>query len=75
MIVCEYFFKEFHSKGSDEYLDAWAEELDRLSDQGWRVLDSVRQPRRPGYWILVLGRPEHEFRREEIGWRFGEIGE
>jgi len=32
MIICEYFFKEFYSRGSDEYLNAWAAEVDRM---GW----------------------------------------
>jgi hypothetical protein len=61
VIVCEYFFKEFYSKGSDEYLNAWAAEVDRLGCQGWKVLDSTRRPRQPGLWTVVLVRPAGEF--------------
>ncbi len=28
MIVCEYLFKEFNTKGSDEYIDSWASHVD-----------------------------------------------
>jgi hypothetical protein len=72
VIVCEYFFKEFYSQGSDEYLYAWAREVDVLADEGWKVLDSVRQPRHPGYWTTVLGRPVQEFQRERVGGAFAE---
>ena len=74
VIVCEYLFEEFYSQGSEEYFGAWASEVDLLVDEGRKVLDSVRRPRRPGYWTFVLGRPEQDFCREQIGWRFGEIG-
>ena len=72
MIVCEYFFKAFDSRGSDDYFDAWAREVDLLGDQGWKVVDSLRQHGRPGNWTLVLGRPESEFSDKQIGWKFGE---
>jgi hypothetical protein len=35
MIVCEYFFKGFYSRGSEEYLNAWAAEIDRMCWEGW----------------------------------------
>jgi hypothetical protein len=60
VIVCEYFFKEFYSRGSDEYLNAWAAEVDRMGGQGWQVLDSTRRAKRPGVWTVVLVRPAPE---------------
>lgn len=67
MIVCEYFFKEFYSRGSDEYLNAWAAEVDRLGSDGWKVLDSTRRPERPGFWTVVLVRPAQEFCDRQLG--------
>lgn len=61
MIICEYFFKQFHSRGSNEYLNAWASEVDEMADQGWRVLDCCRESRAPGLWTVVFGRPADEF--------------
>ncbi len=61
MIVCEYFFKEFYSRGSDEYLNAWTAEVDRMGWEGWKVLDSARRPKRFGLWTVVLVRPAQEF--------------
>jgi hypothetical protein len=57
MIACEYIFKEFNSLGSDEHLDRWALEVDRLGDEGWEILECVRRPGRPGFWTVLLCRP------------------
>jgi hypothetical protein len=35
MIVCEYFFKGFNARGSDEYLSAWAADMDRTAGEDW----------------------------------------
>jgi len=56
MIVCEYFYKEFHSGGSNEYLKEWASDVDEMAAHGWRVLDCVRQRQSPGFWTVVLVR-------------------
>lgn len=61
MIACEYFFKEFYSRGSDEYLNHWAAQVDRMSSEGWQVLDSTRRAGHPGFWTVVLVRPAHLF--------------
>jgi hypothetical protein len=66
MIVCEYFFKEFDSRGSDEYLSAWAAEVDRMGCVGWRVIDSTRRRKQPGLWTVLLVRPAPEFCGREI---------
>lgn len=66
MIVCEYFFKEFYSRGSDEYVNAWVAEVDRLGWEGWKVLDSTRRPKQPGFWTVVLVRPAQEFCDREL---------
>jgi hypothetical protein len=34
MIACEYVFKEFDSKGGDEYLEVWASQADHLANEG-----------------------------------------
>jgi hypothetical protein len=57
MIVCEYFFKGFYSRGSEEYLNAWAAEIDRMCWEGWEVLDSTRRLEDSGFWTVVLVRP------------------
>jgi molybdopterin-binding protein len=41
-IFCEYVFKSFHSRGSDDYINAWAADIDRMTDEGWKVLGSER---------------------------------
>jgi hypothetical protein len=43
MIVCEYFFKEFNARGSDEYLSAWAADVDRMADEGWEVVEHTQR--------------------------------
>jgi len=65
MIVCEYVFKEFYSRGSDQYLNAWAAQVDRLGREGWEVLDSIRCQGRPGVWTVVLARPAEAHRKRK----------
>jgi hypothetical protein len=60
VIVCEYFFKEFHSRGSDDYLNAWVAQVDRMSCDGWKVLDATPRPNRAGFWTVVLVRAAEE---------------
>jgi hypothetical protein len=57
MIVCEYLFKEFNTRGSDEYLDSWASHVDHMADEGWEVLECIRSPRGFGLWTVLLCRP------------------
>ena len=56
MIVCEYFYKEFFSGGSNKYLSEWASEVDEMAAHGWKVLDCVRQRHVTGFWTVVLVR-------------------
>jgi hypothetical protein len=56
MIDCEVFFKEFYSRGSDEYLTHWAKEVDWMATEGWTVVKYCRQPEHPGFWTVVFGR-------------------
>lgn len=63
MIVCEYFYKPFDARGSNEYLNAWATEVDLLAAEGWQVLDSKRRQAPEGWWTVVLARPAREFGR------------
>lgn len=67
MTICEYFFKGFYSRGTDDYLQAWVAEIDLMADQGWKVLDCRRQLF-PGFWTVILGRPACEFPNEEPYW-------
>lgn len=69
MIVCEYFFKDFNSRGSDEYLDSWASHVDHMADEGWEVLECIRRPGNFGLWTVLLSRPSgdgprHQLRRD-----------
>jgi hypothetical protein len=41
MIVCEYCFKDFHARGSDAYLTAWATKADQMAVEGWEVVEYV----------------------------------
>jgi hypothetical protein len=43
MIVREYFFKEFNARGNDEYLSAWAADVDRMGDEGWEVVEHTQR--------------------------------
>ena len=61
MIVCEYFFKEFHTRGNSDYLTAWVAQVDQMGAEGWKVLDCCRKNDLPGFWTVILGRPECEF--------------
>ena len=63
MIVCEYCFKEFYTRGSEDYLNSWVAQVDRMANEGWEVLDSTRREGRPGLWTVVLARPAAEFRK------------
>lgn len=60
MIGCEYIFKEFNSLGSDEYLNSWASEVDRLGNEGWEVIECVRRPGNAGLWTVTLCRQNQE---------------
>jgi hypothetical protein len=57
MIVCEYLFMDFCSRGTDDYLCAWAAKVDKMGNQGWEVLESLRRPATPGLWTVLLWRP------------------
>lgn len=70
IVVCEYFYKEFNARGDDDYLHAWAAEVDWLAEYGWAVLDCVRHPERPGFWTTVLCRPAGEFEDELLSRKF-----
>jgi hypothetical protein len=66
MIVCEYLFMDFHSRGNDEYLCAWAIDVDQMGHQGWEVLECTRMPRRFGVWTVVLFRPSGNGPRNKL---------
>jgi hypothetical protein len=57
MIVCEYLFMDFCSRGEDEYLYAWAANVDQMGSQGWEVLECIRRPVSLGLWTVLLWRP------------------
>jgi hypothetical protein len=61
MVLCEFFFKEFHSRGSDDYVYVWSSEVDKMAAQGWTVIECCRQSEHPGFWTVVLGRPAQQF--------------
>jgi len=46
---CEMFLKEFYTRGSDEYLNHWAKEVDWMAAEGWTVVECCCQPERPGF--------------------------
>ncbi len=56
MIVCEYLYTEFNTRGSDEYVAWWAEQLEDVLAQGWQVEDAVRKSRGDGMWSVCLAR-------------------
>jgi hypothetical protein len=66
MIVCEYLFKDFNARGSDEYLDSWASHVDRIAYQGWGVLECTRRPGRFGLWTVLLCRPSRNAPRRKL---------
>jgi molybdopterin-binding protein len=55
-MACEYVFKDFYSRGSDEYINTWAAEVDQLAGEGWKILDSVRSQGKPFQWTVCLYR-------------------
>jgi hypothetical protein len=63
MIVCEYFFKEFKARASDEYLSAWAADVDRMADEGWEVVEHI--PREYGQWTVLLSSAGQKHRCQE----------
>jgi hypothetical protein len=65
MISYEYLFKEFNSWGSDEYLHAWAVQVDEMAEQGWEVFECVRRPQRFGLWTVLLCRSGEKLCRRE----------
>jgi molybdopterin-binding protein len=56
LITGEYFYKDFYSRGDDEYLSRWASEVDRMAENGWEVLGSERAPGKPFQWTVCLYR-------------------
>jgi hypothetical protein len=66
MIVCEYLFKEFNTKGSDEYIDSWASHVDHMADDGWEVLECIRRPESFGLWTVLLCRPSRKGPRRKL---------
>jgi hypothetical protein len=40
----------FDSKGSDEYLEAWASQVDRMTNEGWEVFRMCTKP--PAIWVV-----------------------
>lgn len=60
MVVCEFFFKPFHSRGSNDYLNAWAADVDCMAAEGWAVVECCRLSGHPGFWTVVLGRPAQQ---------------
>jgi molybdopterin-binding protein len=57
VIAHEYFYKGFHSRGDDDYLNQWAAEIDQMAAAGWEVLGSERMPSIPFQWTVCLYRP------------------
>jgi hypothetical protein len=66
MITCEYIFKEFNSRGGDDYLEAWASQVDQLGDAGWEVFECIRRPERAGSWTVLLCRPGQNGSRRKM---------
>jgi len=55
MILCEYRFENFNTRGDDDYLDSFAVRLDELFTQGWALLDAHRDAE--GWWQVELYKP------------------
>jgi hypothetical protein len=66
MILCEYFFVDFYSRGNDEYLYAWATKVDQMGDQGWEVLECIQRPRNFGLWTVLLCRSSRNGPRRKL---------
>jgi hypothetical protein len=66
MIVCEYLFMDFYSRGNDEDLYAWATKVDQMGYQGWEVLECIRRPRSFGLWTVLLSRPTRNRPRRNL---------
>jgi hypothetical protein len=58
MIVCEYWYRDFNSRGSDDYVRTWAAQVDRMAAEGWSVLECYPDRKHPGSWTTVLIRPQ-----------------
>jgi hypothetical protein len=54
--LCEYRFEVFDARGTDDYLDGFAERLDELFSAGWTLPDAERHPALYGWWRLCLFR-------------------
>jgi hypothetical protein len=67
MIVCEYVFKEFNSRGSDGYIVRWASQVDQLGNEGWEVLECVRRPGKVGLWTVMLFRQSQNDPGRQMG--------
>jgi hypothetical protein len=57
VIAHEYFYKGFHSRGDDDYINQWAAEIDQLAAAGWEVLGSERMPAYPSNGPYVFTGP------------------
>jgi hypothetical protein len=66
MIICEYLFKEFNARGSDEYIISWASHVDQMTDEGWEVLHCTRSPGSFGSWTVLLCRPSRNGLRRNL---------
>jgi hypothetical protein len=61
VIVFEHRFESFDTRGNDCYIDGFAERLDRLIVEGWKVLQSTRDPLSAGWWrVELLKEARHE---------------
>ena len=66
IITWEYFYKPFNARGDNDYLHAWALEVDDMAAHGWNVLDCVRQTRQPPQARLAAASVDHAPRRRLI---------
>jgi hypothetical protein len=67
MLLCEYLFKSFNSRGTCEYLETWASQVDEMAEQGWEVLECVRTSQRSGQWTVLLCRTAENAPRNRVG--------
>jgi len=56
VITGEYYYKEFYSRGDDDYMVRWAAEVDEMAEDGWEVLGSERSLGLPFQWTVCLYR-------------------